>query len=71
MSYFSLWEGSRDISFHLYSAYPEVEANGGLNSFTWVIATVLEAVTIISRLLKLSGGLIPVLCEFSCAACTL
>lgn len=42
-----------------------------MEALTWFIAAVLEAVTMISRHLKLSGGLILVLCEFSCAVYTL
>lgn len=59
------------MRFHLYSPFQEVEENGGSGFLTWFFSAVLEVVTIISRHLTLSDGLTLVLCEFSCAVCTL
>lgn len=58
------WEGSRDMKFHLYPLFQEVEENGVSD---WLFSAVLEIVTIISRHLTLSDALTLLLCEFSCA----
>lgn len=59
------------MSFHLYTICQEVEENGSPNFLTWFIAAVLEAANIIFRPLKLFGGLILLLCEFSYTVYTL